>query len=177
MGQKYMNTQAVQGNLLPAAYVDYASVPKTNGQYFDRYLRLSPCRDVPHPEQKVLDEVHRKLKTNKGGTQGWRDEEIAILRLPPATYDQSWYPVFRIELKPDCRIRQIDAEVTPVVCMVQALELDGDEQMTAWSLRLAKLELTDQVQKAMEELQAEMKASGEFFQATGFMGGKEGENR
>ena len=136
---------------------------------------MGPCKDVPHPEQKLLSTVRDKLKTGKSGTQGWSDEEVAILRLPPATYYQSWYPVVRIELKPDCKIRKMDPEATPVARMVQALDEDSDEQMTAWSLRLAKMELTDQVRRAMEELQAEMKASGELFQATGFMGGKGGE--
>ncbi|MCP4902671.1 MAG: hypothetical protein GY906_37380, partial [bacterium] len=140
-------------------------------QYFEEYLGLVPTQAVPHPEQRVLSEVHRKLKLSKGELRGLRDEEIAILRLPPATYDQSWYPVVRIELKPDCQIRQIDEEVTPVVCMVQAL--DDDAQMTAWSLRLAKVELSDQVRKVMKELLEERKASGDLFQATGFMGDRQ----
>jgi len=172
MNQKYTNTTTAQGDLMPSAYVDYASAPATNDQYFDKYLRLPPTTASPHPEQTVLKTVLQKLKTTKGAVQGFKDVEIAILRLPPATYWQSWYPVVRIELKPDCRIRQVDEEVTPVVCMVQAL--DDDDRMTAWSLRLAKVELSDQVRMYMKELLKERKMSGDIFQATGSMGDNEG---
>ena len=46
--------------------------------------------------------------------------------------------------------------------------------MTAWSLRLAKVELSDQVRKFMKQLLEERKTSGDLFQATGSMGDNEG---
>ena len=177
MSKKYTNTQSVQGDLLPAVYADYSSIPQTNDRYLEQYLRVCPSKDVPHPEQRLLKVVRDKLKSTKGGTQGLEDREVAILRLPPSTYHQSWYPVARIELQPDCKICRMHPNVTPIVCMVQVLDEDGDEQMTAWSLLLAKLELSDRVRKATEELQEEMNTSGDCFRATGIMSGKHSEGK
>ena len=54
--------------------------------------------------------------------------------------------------------------------MVQALDEDGDERMTAWGLLFSKLELTDRVQESLEALNRRLGMEEEFFLPTGFMG-------
>ena len=120
--------------------------------------------------------VREKLRSTKSETLGLEDQEVALLRLPPATYQQSWYPVVRVELESDSKLFGMHPNITPVICMVQALDEDGDEQMTAWSFLLAKLELSDNVRKAMEDLKKELSASGDCFRATGFMDSKPDKN-
>ena len=76
----------------------------------------------------------------------------------------------RLELREESKVRELHPELKPVVCMVQALDEDGDERMTAWGLLFSKLELTDRVQESLEALTRRLGMEEEFFLPTGFMG-------
>ena len=172
MATRYQNTAVCQKERLPSAYSDFASLPKTNNQYFKEYLRVTPSASSPHPEQLILKSVRGKLNTPKGA-EALDDKEAALFRLPPGTNLQSWYPAVRLELREKSKVRELHPELKPVICMVQALDDEGDEQMTAWGLLFSKLKLTDKVQESLETLTKRLGMEKGLFLATGYMGKSE----